>query len=374
MKLWQWDNVRGVRVLRLPLYPDHSTSPLRRLVNYTSFATSSAALGAIKTLGFRADVIFAYFAPLTMGLTAAWFKRLHAAPLVYWITDLWPENLGATGVRMGRALYTAVQRFEEWSYEQAAVICVDSPGFKSNLVGKKVSAHKVHIVPEWADENLFFPVAKDKELAQAHSLLGKFNILYGGNLGTVQHLETVIEAAARLKDLPQLQFVFVGDGNDMTNLKNLAELRELENVRFIPRQPIEEIHRYFALADVLLVHLKKEPIFKLQLPSKVIAYLACGRPILCAIPGAAAEIVSKAQAGVLCPSEDPSVLAEQARKLYAMPITEREALGQNGRRVYLEKYTRRLTVGKIADILDSAVAQHAREKAIACEKGVRSGS
>lgn len=272
---WQWDEVGGVKVLRLPLYPDHSTSKWRRLFNYGSFALSSTTLGALFSLRFRADMVSAYFAPLSIGVPATLLRWLHRAPMVYLITDLWPENLREMGRRLGQSIFKTIERVEDWGYEQAEAICVDSPGFEVKLIEKGVELEKIHVVAEWADESLFFPSEPEEELAETHGLTDKFNVIYGGNLGTVQHLSTIVTAARLVQDLDEVQFVFIGDGNEEANLKRQVNEQNLDNIRFIPRQPPEEIHRFFSLADVLLVHLKREAIFEMKLPSKAIAYMAC---------------------------------------------------------------------------------------------------
>ena len=351
LKLWQWDEIRGVRILRLPLFPDHGQSKWRRMLNYGSFALSAMTLGAFFARNIKADVLFVYFAPLTIGWVSALFKRLYRMPVVYWVTDLWPENLQATGVQLGTRAGAAIRRFEKWGYRQAETICVNSPGFVSNLVEKGVSTTKVEVVEEWADESLFFPSEPDEELREQFGFAGKFNIVYGGNLGTVQYLSTVVEAAQLVQDLEDVQFVFIGDGNDKENLKGQVESLGLCNVSFIPYQPIEQIHRFFALSDALLVHLKREPIFTLQVPSKVIAYLACGRPVICGMAGTAETIVTEAQAGLCCPPEDPQSMAEQVRALYAMSQSEREAMGARGRQAYLTRYTRHIQLDRFEQVL-----------------------
>ncbi|MCE7979622.1 MAG: glycosyltransferase WbuB [Caldilinea sp. CFX5] len=357
MRLWQWDSYEGVPILRLPLYPDHGTAMRGRLLNYGSFALSAAALGALPALRFRPDVAFVYFAPLTIGGPARWLQWFHRAPMVYWLTDLWPENLRASGVRLSARTYGAIRQVEDWGYRQAQEICVDSPGFRTNLIAKGVPPEKIHVVVEWADESLFFPVARDEALAQHFGLAGKTNIIYGGNLGTVQGLGTVVEAAQLLQDRPDVQFVFIGDGNDLDNLQAQVKRANLTNVKFIPRQPMQEIHRFFALADLLLVHLKKEPIFELQLPSKVIAYLACGRPILCAVPGSAAKVVEDAKAGLCCPSEDPQSLSKTVYQFLQMPLAERTIFGQNGRQAYLKNYTRKVQVERLEALFEYAITK-----------------
>lgn len=352
-KLWQRDQYKKASILRLPLYPDHSKAFSRRMLSFTSFALSSSVLGPILSRGFKPDVIFAYFAPLTIGPVAKWYSMLFGVPLVYWITDLWPENLLATEAKIPEKVFKVLRMMEDWSYAQASRICVDSPGFRTNLLEKGVADEKIEVVTEWAEEDLFYPVPYDESLADEYELRGKFNIIYGGNFGTVQGLDTVVRAAEQLLDLTDVQFVFIGDGNEEAQLKDLALSLALPNVRFIPRQPMEEIHKFFALAEVLLVHLKDKPIFHLQLPSKVLAYMACGRPILCAISGSAEQIVLDGGAGLSCPSEDPDSIAQLVRQFYTMDETQREAMGASARQSYLQKHTRSVQVARIESILQS---------------------
>ena len=235
MKLWQWEKTRGFNILRLPLFPSHSQSAFRRLLNFTSFTLSASTLGIWHTKSFHPDVIFAYFAPITAGWTLRVFRAFHQAPIVYWITDLWPENFRASGMQMSERTYAWLRHFEDWGYRQGQAICVDSPGYKRNLLEKGVPEEKIRVVAEWADETIFFPVERDENLGQSFGLAGKFNIIYGGNLGPVQKLDTVIEAARLLTNLDDVQFVFIGDGTAEQELKAQVQKYNLTNIRFIPR-------------------------------------------------------------------------------------------------------------------------------------------
>jgi glycosyltransferase involved in cell wall biosynthesis len=361
MKLWQWEETRGFKILRLPLFPDHSQSSFRRLLNYTSFTLSASTLGVWKTRAFQPDVIFAYFAPLTATWTVRVIRTFHRVPVVYWITDLWPENFRASGMSISDGTYSRLRNLEDWGYRQAQAICVDSPGYKKNLLGKGVPEEKIHIVAEWADEQLFYPVERDPDLGKTFGLAGRFNIIYGGNLGPVQKLETVIEAARLLTDLEKIQFVFIGDGTAEQDLKSLAEEYNLHNVRFIPRQPMERMRDFFAWADALLVHLKRTPIFELQLPSKVLAYMACERPILNGVAGTVAEIIDQAQCGRSFPPEDPEALAGLVREFYALPADQRKTMGQSGRATYLAQYSRSIQVQRLEQILQDVVEERKRQ-------------
>jgi len=346
---WQWEDMDGVRVLRVPLYPDHSRSGIKRIINYLSFATSASLLGPL--LCGPADVMWVYHPPLTVGIPAWWIGLLRRVPFVYEIQDMWPETVVSSGMVASKRAVVWLGRLARFVYRQAAAITVISPGFKRNLISKGVPAGKIHVIPNWADEDIYRPVPRNEALAAEHGLAGRFNVVYGGNMGAAQGLHNVVEAATLLRDLPEVQFVLIGDGVDQDVLLQMVQERKLENVRFLGRQPAQEMPRFFALADVLLVHLKRDPLFEITIPSKTLAYLACGRPILGVVAGDPADVIRQAGAGIICPQEDPAALAQLVRSLCAMPPAEREAMGQAGRQAFLANYTRRVLVGRYEALL-----------------------
>jgi colanic acid biosynthesis glycosyl transferase WcaI len=358
-RLWRWEEMESVRVLRLPLYPDHSRSAVRRALNYWSFAASASCLGPL--LCGPADVMWVYHPPLTVGIPAWWIGLLRRVPFVYEVQDMWPETLAATGMMPPAWAMPWISRLAQFIYRHAAAVAVISPGFRRNLISKGVPAEKIHVIPNWADEEIYRPVPRDETLAAEHDLAGRFNVMYGGNLGAAQALDNVLEAAALLRDLPEVQFVLIGDGVDEVRLCEVAQERGLDNVRFIGRQPAERMPYFFALADALLVHLKRDPLFEITIPSKTIAYLACGRPILSCVAGDAAEVVQSAGAGLVCPPEDPAALAQAVRDLYVMPAEQREAMGQSGRRAFLANYTRAVLVDRYETLLREVARSNRKE-------------
>jgi len=252
-----------------------------------------------------------------------------------------------------------LNRIARFIYARAAAITVISPGFKCNLIAKGVPADKIHVIPNWADEDLYRPVPPDRTLANKYGFTGRFNIVFAGNMGFAQGLGTVIEAAQQLSDLPEVQFVFIGDGVDEARLQQMVIEQQVGNVRFLGRHPAEQMPHFFALADVLLVHLKRDPLFEITIPSKTLAYMACGRPILMAVTGDAADVVRDAGAGLTCAPQNPKALADAVRTLYTMPAAERERLGQAGREAFLKRYTRRVLMHGYEVLFEDVV--HARQ-------------
>jgi glycosyltransferase involved in cell wall biosynthesis len=357
MRLHQRETLAGVRVIRVPLYPEHSRSGFKRILNYASFALSALALGPWLTQ--RPDVMFVYHPPLTVGLPAWWLSRLRRVPFVYQIQDMWPETLAATGMLSNSTILKAVSGVAKWVYSMAAAVLVISPGFRANLLDKGVAADKVCMIPNWANTDAYCPEPPDPLLAESLGLRGCFTVMFAGNVGEAQGLETVLQAAELVKDDKEFAFAIVGDGVALERLKQSAEEKRLPNVRFLGRYPAVSMPKLYALADVLLVHLKDDPLFRITIPHKILAYLASGKPILVAVNGDAADVVKSAGAGVVCAPEDPPALAAAVRALHALPAEQREAMAARGRRAAESKYGRVAVVREIEAVLRSVVENYA---------------
>ena len=237
VRIRQREVIDGVPVVRAPLYPDHSRSGMRRTINYLSFAASVCLFGWQGVA--RPDVIFVYHPPLTVGIPAILLGRLWNTPFVYQIQDMWPETLSATGMLRNKKVLNWVGKAACWIYSQATAICVISPGFRRNLLDKGVPGEKIHVIPNWVNTETYYPVDPDPDQARQLGLSGRFNIMFAGNIGEAQGLETVLDAALLLKDLPEVQFVLVGDGVAAPRLREQAQTRRLSNVRFLGRYPAE---------------------------------------------------------------------------------------------------------------------------------------
>jgi colanic acid biosynthesis glycosyl transferase WcaI len=360
LRCWQRERVRGVPVIRVPLFPDHSRSAVKRSLNILSFAASASLVGT--WLLPRVDVIHVVHPPLTVGGPACWLSRLKRVPFTCEIQDLWPETLRATGMLRSERVLGWIGAMAQRVYRRAAAIRVISPGFRDNLIAKGVPAEKIHVISNWVDAGIFRPVGPDPRVGEQFGLAGRFNVMFAGMMGPAQNLETVIDAAALLGDLPDVQFVLVGDGNDRERLERLQQERGLKNVRFLGWQPHESLSGFYALADVLLVQLRDDPLFRITIPHKTFIYMASEKPILAAVTGDVADVVRAAGAGLICPPGDPQALAETVRRFRAMPADERRAMGRNGRQAACGQFSGPRLVGEIERMLEKVVADHKAPK------------
>lgn len=353
VRLFQRETIDGVKIYRVPLYPSHDRSAIRRIATYLSFAFSAAI--AAPFVGKGVDVAYAYHAPGTIGLPALTLRLLRGVPFVYGLHDLWPDTLTSTGMVNSRLLLKMIGGWMKLIYRYAGRLNVISPGFKRRLVARGVPEDRIDVVYNWARQETPSTSTEDRPWRQV--LQNRFNIIYAGNLGKAQALDSVLEAAALVAEQnDEIQFVFVGTGIEEENLKKQAEAMELPNVVFWPRVSIEEAEEFLAAANVLLVHLQDDPLFAITIPSKTQSYMAAGRPILMAVPGDSADLVEQAQAGVRCKPEDATGIADAALLLNSLPPSELEAMGKRGRAFYDENLSFEAGVERIEASLRKVVA------------------
>lgn len=359
VKPFQREIIDGVTVTRLPLYPDHSQSTYRRILNYASFAASSLIYGLF--FAKRADVIYAYHPPLTVGVVAALLRLLRRMPVVYDIQDMWPDTLKATGMLNNERLLKLIGWLCRWVYRRVDHIAVLSPGFKRLLIERGVSEDKIDVIYNWADE---------QSLAQPTGILPpgfpgpeNFRVLFAGNMGRAQALGTVLEAAQVLERLhKKISFVLVGGGIEVSNLQRQAADMRLSNVYFFPPVPMNEIGTLLSSADLLLVHLRKDPLFQITIPSKTQAYMAVGKPILMGVDGDAAELVATAKAGLTFSSENADQLAQQVIILSEQTKESISSLGTNARAFYVENLSINKGVERFATIFSLLAEKSAQRR------------
>jgi colanic acid biosynthesis glycosyl transferase WcaI len=353
LKFWQKETINGVPVIRVPLYPDNGRSIIKRPANLLSFAVSAALLGP--WLAPRVDAIYVIQPPLTIGLPARIISLLKRVPYFFEIQDMWPEAFVSAGVLRDGLIYRMMKWYSCRLFRGARALRVISPGFRSHLVDRGIPAEKIRVISNWVDTSLYTPAEPDPALAERLGMAGKFNFMFAGALGFTRKLDNIVEGAALLNDVPQAQFVFVGDGNDLPRLKALAEQRKLTNVKFLGRFPAREMPGLYALAQVLLVNLQDDPIFRITIPHKIFAYMASRKPILAAIAGDGGDAIRESKAGVTCSPSNPAAFAEAARRMAAMTPEELAAMGENGYRTARNGYSRKSLAPRITEMLLEAM-------------------
>lgn len=343
IKLLQREVMDGVAITRVPLYPNHSQSGIKRILNYTSFAASALVYGFIAAR--RADVIYAYHPPLTVGCTASLIRLFCGVPVVYDIQDMWPDTLRATGMFNNERALRVVGAVCQWVYRRVDHIVVLSPGFKRLLTQRGVPAAKVDVIYNWADEAAL--AAPKGVLPTSFPGAAQFRIVFAGNMGKAQALDAVLKAALLLQTKgSRVCFVMLGGGVEVSRLKLLAIELKLLNVIFLPQVPMSEVGTFLHAADALLVHLRKDPLFEITIPSKIQAYMTVGKPLLLAVDGDAADLVTMSGSGVIAQSENSEAIAAAAEELAALAPAQLNTMGQNAQRYYREHLALQVGVAK----------------------------
>lgn len=356
IRLLRRETVDGVRVSRVALYPSHDQSAIRRLLNYCSFGLAALLYGWLAA--GRADVVYAYHPPLTVGIAAVLMGAVRRRPVLYDIQDMWPDTLEATGMIRNRRLLGIVDVACRWVYRHVDHIVVLSPGFKRLLEARGVPPAKLDVIYNWTDDAVLR--REVGTLPDSFPAGERFRVVFAGNMGKAQALESVLEAAAILQARgSRASLVLIGGGVEVDSLRRRAAEKSLGNVVFLPPVAMSEIGAVLRAADALLVHLRRDPLFTVTIPSKTQAYMAVGRPLLLAVEGDAADLVTRSMGGVLAVPEDPWSIADSIERLAGMPASEIDRMGENAARYYRDHLSIERGVDAFAALFERLHARRA---------------
>jgi len=327
LRLCDRTSIDGISVIRTWLFPYHGRSTLLRILNYLSF-TLSPILGGI--LAPACDVIYVVHPPLTIGIPAIALSFCKRAPFVYDVQDIWPDSVIETGMLRAPSLMKLMESFSRFVYRRASLVLAITAPARRRIIASGVDESKVAVPLLWVTESLFHHSEGGAALRRSLGFDDRFVVMFAGNLGVVQKLDVIIEAARRMPLDSRVLFALVGDGMDRERLEGAARDAGLSNIRFLGRQPFELVPQFLNAADALLVHLKRTPISDYLVPAKVLTYLAAGRPILVAMEGPTADLVSRIGAGIVVPPENPVALAAAADRLSRSTSDQIDGMGRAG--------------------------------------------
>jgi glycosyltransferase involved in cell wall biosynthesis len=344
------EQMDGFHVVRSWLLPFPNRKVHERMLNYSSFCISAAGTGLFLS---RPDVVIATSPQLLVGLAGWWVARWKGAPFVFEVRDLWPESLTAVGMGdRGSLLHRVLAKIAGFLYRSSDRVVVVTAAFEDYLVEHwKVPREKISVVENGVETQLFAPEPADA-LRRELGLKEKFVVSYIGTMGMAHGLDTIIEAATQLRRLnPEIVFLLLGEGADKERIAALARERGLDNVQFVDQQPREKIPAYICASDVCLVLLKKADLFKTVIPTKMLEFMSCARPVILGVGGQARAILEEAHAGLVIEPENSDALVNAIRSLLANPEVAGK-LGRNGREYIVRKFSRRETAENYIRILE----------------------
>ena len=335
-KIIQREIIEGVEVIRVPIYPSHDTSAIKRIFTYVSFALSASTIGLFAVR--KADVMYVYHPPGTIGIPAVLIKYLRRIPSVYDVLDIWPDSLAFTGMVNNKLVLKIISIYSKFVYKLMNRITCLSEGYKKILIERGVKPEKIKVIYNWAYETKL-PNASDSRdlLRKEFGFEGSFVFLYAGNIGPAQGSLALIHAAELLqKEQPEIKICFLGEGMEKAMLQEQVRIKNLDNVLFLPRVSGAEVGKYLVAADVMIVHLKTDALSPITIPSKIQSYMQAGRPILIGVDGDSARLVSDAQCGLSCIPENPESIADIMVKFLKLGEDKLIKMGENGKTFYQE--------------------------------------
>ena len=337
------ENFQGVKVIRVPLIPRGNGKSLLLIANYISFALTASILGPLLLRRCKFDLIFVcQLSPITVGFPALLLKKIKRIPILFWILDLWPESLSATGAIHSPGILKKVDKLVRFIYRGCDKIVVSSRGFIASVAGKLDSPKCIGYFPNWQEPEYC-------DVSTMSECLPKgFRVVFAGNVGAAQDFETIMSAAEKLKVYRDIQWVVLGDGRRLDWVKEQVELRDLSaSFHLKGRYPSEAMPAFFAQADVMLVTLKRDPAFALTVPGKIQSYMACGRPIVAALDGEGSRLIAESGSGLSVPAEDSDALANAVLSMYRMSKEQRYAMGMRGKEYCEQNFERDMLIDRL---------------------------
>jgi glycosyltransferase involved in cell wall biosynthesis len=304
-----------------------------------------------------------------VGLAACWLAFVKRVPFVFEVRDLWPESLIAVGVGSENSvLNKTLSAIAGFLYKHSEHVVVVTSAFKEHLVQQwRVLPEKISVVENGVETDLFAPQSVDANLPLRQQLdaEGKFLVCYVGTMGMAHGLETLLDAADQLsQEHPNVLFLLVGEGAEKERIKAIAQSRGLSNVRFLDQQPRERIPAIISASDACLVLLKKTDVFKTVIPTKMLEFMSCARPVILGVEGQAQKIVEESGAGIVIEPENSEALAHAIQRLAGDPELG-ETLGMNGREYIVRRFSRRQTAEDYIQVLEELLGISAMKAQVA---------
>jgi glycosyltransferase involved in cell wall biosynthesis len=347
----RYEVISGVKVIRVPII-GRGNNFIRLAVNYVSFLLTAT----IKTLFLKKDfdIVFVYqLSPITMAIPALLYKKLTGKKVLLYCLDIWPESIAAAGVGQSSYIYKFLLAISRKIYKNVDRILVSSYSFIKyfkDIIG--IELKPINYLPQHAEEQYYLDINR---ATREKGDKGTVNLLFAGNIGEMQSVETIIRAAAELREIDQLKWHIVGDGSARLKCEELVKHLELEDkVIFYGHRPVSEMPQFFSMASALLVTLKNNEFISYTLPGKVQSYMAAGKPIIGAINGEARRVIEESGCGLCCDAEDYKALANIVRQFISMPEKHKE-FALNSRKYYEENFTKDIFIEGLLNHLNKLI-------------------
>ena len=356
-KLFATEEINGVMVQRSYIWARKKRSLLNRAGFELSFIVSSM-MQALR--GWCPNVILLTIPGLPVALPATLLGKIYNCPVILNLQDILPDAAVHVGLLNNQKVIKILKYLEKFAYRHATKISVIADGFINNLAAKGVDTAKIVEIPNWVNVDFIKPLKlKNNYFRQENNLENKFVILYSGNIALTQGLETVIDAAVRVKHIEEIAIVIVGESKALARLQAYCDKVGATNVTLLPFQPRAKLPQMLAAADVGLV-VQKKNVLDFNMPSKIQVLLASGKAIIASVPssGTAASAIKRSQGGLVTAPEDSQALADAIFQLYNNQ-QQTVNLGKQGRFFAEKNYAFESALDKYEQLFESVITNAA---------------
>ncbi|MBQ0098948.1 MAG: glycosyltransferase family 4 protein, partial [Firmicutes bacterium] len=309
--------------------------------NYFSFALSGKRY--IKKLDKDFDVVLIIqLSPVMLAWPGIKYAKKYNKKTLLYCYDLWPASLIAGGIKKESFIYKVFKKISKKVYDSVDKIAVTSKSFIDYFKQEhNIDKNKLTYIPQYC-EDLFLdinPKIND----------GVFNYVFAGNIGTMQSVETIIKAANIIRNDNTIKIHIVGEGRDLDKCKKLAKDLGLTNITFYGRKPIEEMPKFYAIADAMIVSLAKDDLISKTLPGKVQSIMAAGKPIIASIDGEANLVIKESNCGLVSSAEDYVSLAKNMEEFKTKDAT---IFAQNSLKYFNKNFKKEIVIKKLISELE----------------------
>lgn len=347
-----------VRVTRLPIIP-RGNNKIMLMLNYFSYLMVAWVWMLFHAMFHKYDRVFVQqLSPVMMSAPGVLYKRLRKVPLYTWVLDLWPESLTAAGGINNKYVLAFFKCFVKSEYKHSDKILISSRSFEKSIAEYGDYTDKIIYYPQWSDGSdsgvLSVESLESVKRVESSGVLKKgFKLMFAGAVGEAHGFECTMQAALLTKEKKDIKWIIVGDGRRLEWVRGFIKENGLEETVFtLGRFPSETMPWFFKQADVMLVTLSDDPLFRLYAPAKISSYMAAGKPIVAVLNGEGAEVIKEADCGWSLPAGDAEGFAKLAVELSQKEAAELAVKGENAAKYYNEHFVKEKCLRKLDELMN----------------------
>lgn len=349
------DHWFGIEIHRVPIWLRRGGEVVNLFLNYSTYIISATIYSCWKLFRLNPDVVLCYAtSPLLQAIPGIIYSKIFKKKIIINVQDLWPDSLTATGKVNNQFIIFIVDKFVKWIYENSDLILVQSNAFIEKI-SQYTKRDKIKYWPNSVDNIFLGPHGNDSKPLPVSIFEDVFKVMFAGNIGSAQSVETIFDAAQILREYPKIKFYIVGDGSSRSYLQDKIRKSGLNNILMLGQFPMADMPFLLNKADALLVTLANKEIFSLTIPNKLQAYMAIGKPIIGAINGEASRLISNSLCGRCVPADDSLALSNAILEMHQLPKASLDQMGKNGQAYFVKNFLHKNLIIQLDEYINNLI-------------------